>query len=315
MNLFHSRKNILFAAAFCALLSACGGSDGPAIEARPQTLQFAPAPTAVPVGGTAQVSATSSSGLPVDYASVSPAICEVDAGSGVVQALTAGTCSITADQPGNSTYAAAPQIKLSFTVTGEVAPGPQPGVTRYRVVQTHYEPDTQPRNSIFTGTFAIDNITGAVTELEGMLSESMTGSPLAPAPDYGMTLLPLKHQLSVVQAPEIGGVLVTTFMLNHTNTLMVLDGSDGWAPGSGQGVYYGFPGDNPGNAYVRVFINPRNPTAPLTPAQIDKLAYADCAPGGMMGAVCMTGTTVAGYGSIGTMSGYPVSQVITRLEP
>ena len=41
-------------------------------------------------------------------------------------------------------------------------------------------------------------------------------------------------------------------------------------------------------------------------------AYADCAPGGMMGAVCMTGTTVAGYGAVGTMSGYPVTQTITR---
>lgn len=32
-----------------------------------------------------------------------------------------------------------------------------------------------------------------------------------------------------------------------------------------------------------------------------------------MGAVCMTGTSAAGYGAIGTMSGYPVSQVITAV--
>jgi hypothetical protein len=32
----------------------------------------------------------------------------------------------------------------------------------------------------------------------------------------------------------------------------------------------------------------------------------------MMGAICMTGTTVAAYGSVGSMGGYPVSQVITR---
>ena len=30
-----------------------------------------------------------------------------------------------------------------------------------------------------------------------------------------------------------------------------------------------------------------------------------------MGAVCMTGTSEAGYGVVGTMSGFPVSQVIT----
>jgi hypothetical protein len=51
----------------------------------------------------------------------------------------------------------------------------------------------------------------------------------------------------------------------------------------------------------------------LTQAQIDKLAYTGCAPGGMMGASCMTRTRVADRGTIGTMSGYPVSQTTTKL--
>ena len=35
-----------------------------------------------------------------------------------------------------------------------------------------------------------------------------------------------------------------------------------------------------------------------------------------MGAACMTGTSVAGYGAAGTMGGYPVSQSITAVpEP
>lgn len=63
-----------------------------------------------------------------------------------------------------------------------------------------------------------------------------------------------------------------------------------------------------------IFI-PDNPLTALTTSQINKLAYADCAPGGMMGAVCMTGTSEAGYGSVGTMSGYPVSQKITSAVP
>lgn len=71
-------------------------------------------------------------------------------------------------------------------------------------------------------------------------------------------------------------------------------------------------GNNPGNAYALIFV-PDDPLVALTQAQINKLAYADCAPGGMMGAVCMTGTSAAGYGAIGTMSGYPVSQVITAV--
>jgi hypothetical protein len=67
-----------------------------------------------------------------------------------------------------------------------------------------------------------------------------------------------------------------------------------------------------GNAYAVIYINLANPTAALTQAQIDKLAYADCTMLGMMGATCMTGTTVAGYGLIGTMSGFPISQTITK---
>ena len=55
------------------------------------------------------------------------------------------------------------------------------------------------------------------------------------------------------------------------------------------------------------------PIAALKNLNLDRLeATLDCAPGGMMGAACMTGTTVAGYGAVGTMSGYPVSQVITK---
>jgi hypothetical protein len=140
----------------------------------------------------------------------------------------------------------------------------------------------------------------------------MTGDPIA-YPNDTMTWLPLMYQLSSVYNPTLGGLLVTTFMLNTTNTLSTQGGGDGWSPGTGFGLYYGFPAPtNPGNAYAMIFVNTTNPTAALTQAQIDKLAYADCAPGGMMSAACMTGTTKAGYGTVGTMSGYPVSQIITK---
>jgi hypothetical protein len=186
-------------------------------------------------------------------------------------------------------------------------------ITTYKVVETFYEPDTQPRDSIFIGTFTFNATTSRVSNLQGILSESMTGG-LTAYPKDTMTWLPLKYQLSSKPATlgGVNGLLVTTFMLNTTNTLSTQGGGDGWSPGTGFGQYYGFPGVNPGNAYAMIFINTANPTAALTQAQIDKLAYADCAPGGMMGGTCMTGTTEAGYGTVGTMSGYPVSQVITK---
>jgi hypothetical protein len=201
----------------------------------------------------------------------------------------------------------------TFTVVATNALGDSPPsapanvVASYDVEATFYEPDTQPQNSIFTGTFTFDATTNTVSDLRGTLTESMTGPP--------MITLQLTHQLSSVSDSSLGGLLVTTFLNNNTDTFTTdpgVGGSDGWEPGSGFGLYSGFPGANPGNAYAMIFVNLSDPTTPLTQAQLDKIAYADCAPGGMMGATCMTGTTVAGYGSVGTMSGYPISQIITQ---
>jgi hypothetical protein len=202
---------------------------------------------------------------------------------------------------------------LATNSIGDSAPSALTDViTTYKVQETFYEPDTQPNNSIFVGSFTLNSTTGTVSNLKGILSESMTGGP-NPYPGDSMTWLPLNYQLSSVYDPARGGLLITTFKMNTTNTLSTLGGGDGWTPGTGFGLYYSFPSPtNPGNAYATIFVNTTNPTAALAQAQIDKLAYADCAPGGMMGSSCMTGTTVAGYGTIGTMSGYPVSQVITK---
>jgi hypothetical protein len=144
----------------------------------------------------------------------------------------------------------------------------------------------------------------------------MTGGPI-PYPNDTMTWVPLEHQLSSqpVVLDGVEGWLVTTFRLDTTGTLSAdpkFGGTDGWAPGSGSGLYYGYPGVNPANAYVMIFVGAADPTAAPAPGQIAKLAYADCAPGGMMGSTCMTGTSEAGYGTVGTMGGRPVSQVTTR---
>ena len=194
-------------------------------------------------------------------------------------------------------------------------------VETYSVTLTFYEPDTQPRDTIFNGTFDFDELTHTVSNLQGMLSESMTGDPGVPGSngDYGMTWLTLGNQLVSWYDAALGGTFAATFKNANTNTFTTLFGGDGWSPAAGiaaGGVFYGFPsaGANPGNAYALIFV-PDDPLAMLNQAQIDKLAYADCAPGGMMGAVCMTGTTIAGYGAIGTMSGYPVSQLITAAVP
>jgi uncharacterized protein (TIGR03437 family) len=61
------------------------------------------------------VSATASSGLPVGFTSTTLPVCTV---AGVtVKLLIAGTCSIQAAQAGNTSYAAAPPVVQTFTVT------------------------------------------------------------------------------------------------------------------------------------------------------------------------------------------------------
>lgn len=186
------------------------------------------------------------------------------------------------------------------------APAAHATVISYDVTTTFYEPDTQPYNTVFVGSFTYDSASQTVSNLHGTLSESMTGNASRVSLDY---------QLSSIAGA--GGLLVTAFRNASTNTLTTMFGGDGWTPGSdeGSGLYYGFPDSNPANAYVRIFVNTSDPTAPLTQAQLDALAYADCTDGGMMGAVCMTGTSVAGYGYVGTMSGTPASQVVTAVIP
>ena len=190
----------------------------------------------------------------------------------------------------------------------------------YNITTTWYEPQTQPRDTIFKGSFVYDEHSKTVTELKGLLSESMTDTDGMPKDADHMVWLPLMYQLDSWYDAALGGTFAAVFKNNNTATFLgdVWKPEDALAIGS---VYAGFPvkSNNPGNAYALIFV-PDEPTTALTQAQIDHLAYADCTPtspmgmmmgGGMMGAVCMTGIAAAVYGEAGTMDGYPMSQSIT----
>ena len=71
-------------------------------------------PTRLTIGSASALNATASSGLAVTFSSISPSVCAVTGST--VTALAAGTCTVAADQVGNTTYAAAPQVSQSFTV-------------------------------------------------------------------------------------------------------------------------------------------------------------------------------------------------------
>ncbi len=206
-------------------------------------------------------------------------------------------------------------IAAALLALAAATPVAHAGTSTYNVITTWYEPDTQPNDSIFKGSFTYDNVTHSVTNLHGILSESMTGDSTG-YPNDSMTWLTLSNQLVSWYDTNLHGTFAATFLNTNTATFFPYKG-DNWSPTAGVksgGVYFGFPDDsaNPGNAYALIFI-PDNPVTQLTQAQINKLAYADCSPGGMMGATCMTGTSKSGYGAIGTMSGVPVSQTITAV--
>jgi alpha-tubulin suppressor-like RCC1 family protein len=82
-----------------------------------QSISFSDAPGPLRYGDSgAAVSAAASSDLTVGYGSTTPAVCSIDAGSGAITILAAGSCTATADQPGNADYAAAAQATQTFAI-------------------------------------------------------------------------------------------------------------------------------------------------------------------------------------------------------
>lgn len=67
-------------------------------------------------GGTFTASASASSGLAITYTSETTSVCTVDASTGVITYVKAGTCVITASQGGNNTYAPAESVSQQFEI-------------------------------------------------------------------------------------------------------------------------------------------------------------------------------------------------------
>jgi hypothetical protein len=83
-----------------------------------QTITFGSIPQQH-VGGTLTVSATASSGLPVTFSVVPNGNCSVS--GNVVTFLNPGNCGVLANQAGNNTYAAAPQVGQIVVVNNPVS--------------------------------------------------------------------------------------------------------------------------------------------------------------------------------------------------
>lgn len=85
-----------------------------------QTISFGAAPNVI-VRGAGTVTTSASSGLSVTLTSTSPTTCSITANT--VTGLKVGTCTIAANQAGNTNYSAAPKVTQSFSVTQQTSNG------------------------------------------------------------------------------------------------------------------------------------------------------------------------------------------------
>ncbi len=88
------------------------GSSSSSTTPTSQTISFTSASLAL--GSTVQLQGSASSGLPVTYASQTPSTCSVSGSN--VTALALGSCTLTANQAGNSTFSAASQVQIIVPV-------------------------------------------------------------------------------------------------------------------------------------------------------------------------------------------------------
>lgn len=104
-------------------LASCGGGGGGGGGAANQTIgAISFTPNSLAVGGASTASATATSGLGVSFSASTPTICSVSGNT--VTGIAAGTCTVAANQAGNSGYNPAPQVTQSITVSSAVVPPP-----------------------------------------------------------------------------------------------------------------------------------------------------------------------------------------------
>jgi uncharacterized protein (TIGR03437 family) len=109
------------------VLNTLGYDSGASLT--PQTIAFSLSGFFTFGGAPFSISATDTSGLPVSFASTTPAVCMVSGST--VSVTGAGACTIVASQPGNASYAPAAPVTQSFTVlpaSQQIAFAPLPGV-------------------------------------------------------------------------------------------------------------------------------------------------------------------------------------------
>jgi len=205
-----------------------------------QTITFVN-PGAQNFGTTPTLTATSSSGLTPTFTSSTTGVCTITS-SGVLTFVTAGSCTIDADQAGNATYAQAPYVPQTFTVNAVVPSAPVVGVATAgdtqatvtftapasnggaAIIAGGYTVTASPGGASATGssspitvtgltnglpyTFTVTATNSAGTGIASAASNSVTPGTLAPLPSLSI------NDVSLAE----GNAGTTAFIFNVTLT-------------------------------------------------------------------------------------------------
>ena len=272
-----------------------------------QTITFAN-PGAQNFGTSPTLLATSDSGLSVSFTSSTTGVCTITSGGGVLTFLTAGTCTINADQAGNASYLPADQVSRSFTVN-PVAPGAPTAVSATAgntqatvsftapvsnggVAITGYTATSDPGGLTGTGTaspITVSGLTNGTPYTFTVTATNTAGTGAASTASSAVTPTdapPVANAVSATVAYGSSGNPITLSLSGGTATSVAVASapSDGTASASGLSISYTpnptfsgtdsftYTATNAGGtsapATVTITVNPQVPVAGAVTAQV-----------------------------------------------
>ncbi len=195
-----------------------------------QTISFGalPSPVFTP-GGAFAVNATASSGLMVAFSSLTPSVCSVS--GSLVTTLTAGTCTIAANQPGNATYGSATQVTQNITVSKGSPPPLLLTAASTQIAVGNGTALSATGGGTGAVTYSVTSgpcsLAGNTLTGTGVGSCTVTASQAADANFNGISSNPVTVAVGVAaQAPLLLSVYPTTISANGTSMLNTAGGTD-----------------------------------------------------------------------------------------
>jgi hypothetical protein len=156
--------------------SVVSGTSNSATPKGNQTITFTQ-PSDYNFGTTPTLSATASSGLDVDFSSTTTGVCTITSG-GELTFVTAGSCTIEADQAGNTIWNAATTVPQTFTVNAVVPGAPTIGMATAGDTQatvTFTAPASTGGSAIIASGYTVTATPGGATATGSSSPITITG--------------------------------------------------------------------------------------------------------------------------------------------